>query len=607
MRGVTYDQDRATSMSEREGESSGSRGPEHARGEFPADSRARHIETSIALAITLGLALFWTIPLSTARSWGWDESMHAELPAARMLVAVELGRIGEAARALLDCAQYPCVYPSCLAIAEAIFGLSERVARVLGTLVWCTTLFGLFLLGREIARGLVSEARDRARSSRFIPWTTMALGALSPLALAYSGTLFLEVPFTCAAVFALRAWLRRGHAPDARTSARREFAAGAWITVAFFAKFNYALMLGAGLAADWLADAVRSWRAGSLRAYLARARWLCGVPLLAGIWWFVLPIPGGLDIAREHREAFLDFLAGNRGLVTPFAHKPLYACSYFALNPRMTFLEAIALLATLRFLSSATIRCLWFCALLLWVPVWLHPFHQDRFWIPGGAALWPLFAIGVQSLLPASVIARTGVLISAAVFVALPIDDTMWLAERVGIAAADPALRSYQSQVFAGWHDLTGSRPLPTAGLLRVESEAFLDTIARETRPDERVAWLGMSNELSPAALHIGLLQRGGSPERFLRDVVQPLDVAFAAEDPHWSDERFDQFVRSFDVVLYTEPIDFKLRHGREFMRKYCARLTEGLAYDKRTLAEIPIAISNAPPRLVRLFACRKP
>jgi hypothetical protein len=620
-------------MSETEAEISNAHAPPDAR--TSSESRtcerapgAPRAATWIAFAAAIALALAWTIPLSREKSWGWDESMHAELPAARMLVALEMGRLGDAADALLGCAQYPFVYPCALAAVELVFGMSDHVARVLGTLVWCAALFGLFLLGREIAERLRREQRDRQRGRddasqranaerawRIVPWLTMALGALSPLALAYSGTLFLEVPFTCVAVFTLRAWLRRdselvSRADDRRDHAvrarRRDLAAGAWITTAFFVKYNYGLMLAAGLGADWLASAVSAARRSALRAHLERTRWLCLPALVACAWWFVLPVPGGFAVAHEHRAALVEFLAGNTGLVTPFAYKPLHAFGYFALNPRMMLLELAALAASARFIAIPSVRCLWCAFLFLWVPVWLHPFHVDRFFVPGGAALWPLAAIGVAGWLPSSAIARVAAFTSAALIVLLPIDDMSWLAGRIGVAAADPALRAYQSRMFASWRDLSGSRPLPTAGLTRSESDAFLDAIAREAKPDERVAWFGLSSELSPAALHLGLLARGGSRERFLRDSVQPLDVAYFYDDPHWSDERLVAFASAFDVILFADPIDFKARRGREFMIAYCTRLTDSLGYRKTRLAEIQVSAANVPPRSVKLYACRR-
>ena len=600
-------------MSETEGEISRACATPDARSAPRVEARAREIAlggpraaTWMALAAAIVLALVWTIALSRERSWGWDESMHAELPAARMIVATRMGRIGDAFRALLDCSQYPFVYPSVLAVVEGAFGISEHVARVVGRLAWCATLFGLFLLGGEIARSL-RRRRDEARAWTWLPWSTMSLGALSPLALAYSGTLFLETPFTCAAVFALRAWMRRLGDVDLRSKNRRDLAAGAWISAAFFVKYNYGLMLGAGFVADWILQGVSAARTNALREHLRRALWLASIPIIALIWWFVLPIPGGFAVAHDHRTAFVEFLSGNQSLVTPFAYKPLNACAYFALNPRLMLLQLVGIAASARFVFDPTVRCLWIAFVFLWLPVWLHPFHLDRFFIPGGAAIWPLAALGGLSLIPLATKARVAVLVGLAVIVAIPIDDTLWLADAVGFGASDPSTRAYQSTVFASRRDLSGAVGLPTNGLNRSESDAMLDAIARETKPEERVAWIGLSNELSPAALHIGLLQRGGSRERFLRDASQQIDVTYFNDDPRWSDARLEQFAGEFDVILATDPVTLKIHHDRDFMREYCDRLTEKLGYRRKLLAQVPVALPTGPAREIKLYACRKP
>jgi hypothetical protein len=569
-------------------------------------ARRRRIETIAALSIAIVLALAWTIPLSSAQSWGWDESMHAELPAARMVVALQLGRVGEAMRALLDCSQYPFVYPVVLALAQGVFGISEHVCRVVGTLSWCATLFGLFLLGREIARQLSDERGSPARSWSLVPWLAMALGALSPLALSFAGTLFLEVPFTCVAVFALRAWLRRRGDLDARTRARRDLAAGAWITAALFVKFNYGLMLGAGLWLDWICECTAAIRANDLREQLRRTLRLAVVPLVVCVWWFLLPLPGGMEIAGAHRAAFFEFLIGNTGLVTRFAYKPLNAFGHFAWNPRTMVLQALMLLASLRFLSHPAVRCLWFVFLFAWLPVWLHPFHNERFFIPGGAAIWPLAAVGVAACLPTGLAARAVSAVLAAVFVLLPVDDTLWLADRVGVGARDPVGRAYQAGVFARWHDLGGARSLATNGLARADSDALLDAIAQHVKPNERVAWFGIWTELSPAALELGLMLRQGSRERFLEEAMRVIDVSYFA-DPNWTDEELARFAAGFDVILFTDPIALKAGRGRDYMNAYCQRLTERLGYRKQKLAEISITLPTGTPRVVKLYASRKP
>jgi hypothetical protein len=580
-----------------------------AGGESLEDARRARCETWIALGIAGTLALVWSLALSCGESWGWDESMHAELPAARMLLAAQAGQMRASIGALLGCSQYPFVYPVCLALAQAVFGLSEHVARVVGVCTWCATLFGLFLLGREIARRMRREVARETRSVRLVPWLAIALGAMSPLALSFAGTLFLEVPFTCAAVFTMRAWLRRVDDVDAPTLARRDLAAGAWLTTAFFVKFNYGVLLAGGLALDWMIEAVRAAQAGSLNEHVRRASWLAAVPVIAGLWWFVLPIPGGFAFAHEHRTALVEFLGGNRDMArTALSRRLFYSAAQFSLNPRMFLLLAIGVALSIRRISSGAVRAVCLVFLCSWLPVWVHPFFLERFLIPGGATLWPLAALGVASVLPSARAPRAAVLaMLAACIVPFSARDTWWLYERTAVVSADPTQRAYQLEQCAALHDLSGARALMTNGLARSEADALLNAIAREVKPDERIAWLGVSSQLSPAALHIGLLQRGGSHERFLRDAAAPLDVSYFGTDPGWTDEQLRAFVREFDVVVFTEPLTFKTQKDREYMSEYCRRLTETLHYSKKEIADIGIAIPLGPPRRVKLFVCRRP
>ena len=121
----------------------------------------------------------------------------------------------------------------------------------------------------------------------------------------------------------------------------------------------------------------------------------------------------------------------------------------------------------------------------------------------------------------------------------------------------------------------------------------------------ERVGWLGVSSELSPAALHLGLLERGGEIERFLRDAHREVDVTFEGVDPGWTDEAFAAWAAEFDVFFMTDPPDLGGRPAREFMRAYQERLL-GLGWKASgVLGTFEWQPPLGEPRVVRLFACR--
>jgi hypothetical protein len=187
----------------------------------PAEALPRRIAPLAALL--LALLAFLTLPASPAH--GWDEAMHLELPAARMLVAMQQGAWSAWADAFLDCSQYPPGWPLVLSLWQGLCGIGETSARALGCL-------SLGLLAHAVYLVALAAARD-AR----VAWLGFSIVALSPLCWAYGSTLFLEVPFAAAAAFTLHAWLVRADRPHGALRA------GAWFTCAFFIKFNPSLQV----------------------------------------------------------------------------------------------------------------------------------------------------------------------------------------------------------------------------------------------------------------------------------------------------------------------------------------------------------------------------
>lgn len=551
------------------------------------------VPVAAAAAAALALAAYWTRGLSRSPSLGWDESMHADLPALRILLALKRGEVRAAFDVLLGCSQYPFVVPCFLAAAQAVFGIGEAVCRAANTVLWCATLFGLFLLGRESSKG-----------ERLPPWLAMAFGALSPMALAFAGTLFLEVPFACASVFSLRAWLRRGSHP----SMRSELAAGAWITACLFTKFNYGLLLAFGLALDWSLEAMSSFRSQEGSAAVRRGAVLLSIPAVAVLWWFVLPIPGGFEVAREHRVQLVAFLSGNQDFGrVPYATRLLHASAWLSLTTRLFVVAAVSAAASLALAPKAPVRTLWLVFAAMAVPILAHPFHLDRFLIPIAVPFWALAGIGLARILPKRRALRPAVLgLLAVLVVVYPSRAAVRTAELLGALSADARIRSYQADAYARWPDLSASRPLPTAGLERDESERLLAIVARESGPAERIGWIGASPNFSPAALHIGLLEHGGSPERFLRDAAVPIDVSYGGEDPHWGDAELAAYAARFDVVFATEPPDLKDRSFRRWTRIYREHLVDWLGWEGPVVGSVAISRPPQEVQVVSVYACRR-
>lgn len=458
--------------------------------------------------------------METGPAWGWDETMHAELPAVRMVLLAQDGQPVEAFEVLHECDRYPFVYPVCLAVWQGVFGVGEAQARALG--VWTFLLLGLLAvarLARRVARQIDPTSRGVALDAALF---AMLAAVSSPLARRYAPTIFLESTTLVFIAFALEAWLaRRDAAGSGSGAARRNLVAGAWVALVFFTKFNYGLMLIAVIGLDGLVDlAVSRRRAATLRSHV-----IVALPLaLASVWWFLLPLPLGSEMAASHRAAFLGFVTGN----TEMGMMPMWLRA-------MAWLTGIAAHA---FLFAAMVLA---CALptLVWrsrvsvtlaialagftLPVVLHNFQLDRFLLPSALAVWVSAAVGVAFWLdrrPRWLAAAAGVLCASCLLV-----STFQTVQWAGFPAAEAGTpgRAYQEEYVGETLGVFG--PPASPGLTRATHERLLDFIAEGVGPTARVGWLGQSSEMSPAALHLGLLARGGEARRFLADAQGPMDL----------------------------------------------------------------------------------
>lgn len=551
------------------------------------------------------LAVIWIATLPAGPAYGWDESMHVALPAERMRIALAEGRIGLAFDAMLDCAQYPFVQPVLLALVQSIFGATERVARALGIVEWCATIFGVFVLARLVIESMTPERRPRA--AWIAPWLALALAALSPLALGFAGTLFLEIPSASASVWALVAWLWLWREP----TRKRALVTGALVTLALFTKWNYGLLLGAGLAIDLVLRFLeREGRSERVRLLLP----LAAVPLVACAWWFVLPLPGGGDVAAEHRSAFASFLSGNQDLTrTTTATRTFYATCLLASPPRLALLIVAGFVTALMAWRARSVRTLIVVFLAAWLPVWIHPFFQERFLVPGAVCAWVLAAIGVSRWLAAKPLTAT---VTAAAIVcasAWPVRsepplsaDTYLVGDALGIfQRSNPDLFAYQSRVLAERQALLSDRSLPIDGLDPLTAKRILDAVAEETGRTERVGWIGVSSVLSPAVLHLGLLVRDGSRARFLREAEARLDLDYFA-DPHVDAAGVRAYAENFDVIFATDPPDLKDHPKRAWAKNAREMLVQDGAWVAREIGRFEIARPLQQPLVVTLFACRR-
>ncbi|TAJ12772.1 MAG: hypothetical protein EPO68_13520 [Planctomycetota bacterium] len=565
----------------------------------------------------------------------------------RMLSAAQAGRWDEASDVLLDCQQYPPAYPVLLAGVQSVTGVSELACRRTGRVLRAFGVLGAWLLAVEVLRrrraeAAVSSSATGASSAGGVSsatgvssavgvssassdaWSPRELFAavlapfllfFSPLFQHYSGSLFLEVPFAVASLFALRAWLRRAD-ESAQRPLVRELAAGAWIALCVFTKWNYGLLLGAGLAAAWLFEAFDALRAKHIGRFAVRTLFLAAVPVLAFLWWFVLPLPRGPELGALHRASFLAFLQGNQdaSMATSWAARALDWALAFLPSARALLVALVGLLLVLPWALRGSVRALLLALLASALPVALHPFHLDRFLVPQLVLVCVLAAIGLSRLAPRSLggAALAFALLAALALVA-PTAEHGLVLRASGLAQDEPATRAYQLDTLAEAASSASDRRLRTAGVERAVHDALLDALARDAGPNARVGWLGVNPEFPPAAIHLGLLARGGSAERFRRDSGRTrsdgkFDMIVTHEfvDPGWNDEQIRGWARGFDVVCVTQPMDWKGRAAKEVLARYRDVLLKDGEWKAAPLATVEVARAMREPLGVQLVALRR-
>ncbi len=545
----------------------------------PAEALRRRTALPRLAALLAGalLALIAFLTLPDTRAHGWDEAMHLELPAARMLVALQQGEWGAFGDAFLDCSQYPPGWPLVLSLWQSVCGISESSARALGCLSLGMLAFGVYLVGLAAAR------------SALVAWLGFAIVALSPLCWAYGSSLFLEVPFAAAAAFTLHAWLVR------EERAHGALCAGAWFTCAFFIKFNYGLMLLAGLGGAWLLEVLLRRRREALRDLFQ----LTAVPLVAGLLWFVL-LRGA-----EHREALLGFLGGNRDFSpTPAGVRSVHAGLFLFLSPRELLLVLVLALLSLRRIADVRVQAVWCVTLALSLPAWLHPFHLDRFLVP--QILGPAALAGVGLLAPArssaASPARRAWLAGLALLLCIPGDfDRLALARSAGMLSAEPRIAEYQRGIYARWNQLGIGRELPTNGLDRGAHAAIAEALAREAGPDLRVGWIGMASQFPPAALHLARLERGMDPAAFLRESDRKLDLDYFGGGEGVDAARLAEFAQGFDRICFTRPHAWRNDPARESMGRFVDELRAS-GWKEREVLRFEIERPLAPALPVQLW-----
>ena len=131
--------------------------------------------------------------------------------------------------------------------------------------------------------------------------------------------------------------------------------------------------------------------------------------------------------------------------------------------------------------------------------------------------------------------------------------------------------------------------------------------------PGAKFGWLGINTELSPAALHIGAVARGGDPARLRRDAGlvrgdgnPDLCMTFQGVDPGWNDDQLRAWSQGFEVIFMTTPPGLKPRSNRAFIRGYQERLVALGDFTPVELGKVEVAQLLKRPLQVSLYALRR-
>ena len=150
-------------------------------------------------------------------------------------------------------------------------------------------------------------------------------------------------------------------------------------------------------------------------------------------------------------------------------------------------------------------------------------------------------------------------------------------------------VREYQLGELATQRELSGSRRLRSLGLAREESERFFELVGAVVSPTERLGWVDLTEEVSPAGLQYGLLAHGRDRDVFASQLADDAHISISGVDPRWSDEQLRAWSQRFDVLLFSEPHHLRGRAGREFFDGYVERL-ESAGWQRAPIGTLEIA-----------------
>lgn len=541
--------------------------------EGPADASPREALALWLLtwgALAAGLVLL-LLGLPRAGTPGTDETLHA-FAGLRMVEHLKALDAGAFWRELHRPDYYTPIGRLGLGLGF-LFGDGFAAPRAATCVAWILSIALTVPLARRIAPRSPGHAGLWAALFLLTSW----------LGVSYSRGTYLEAWSALATVVCVHLYLRAREGGTALGA----LACGIGLGMALLVKYTYGLFIVGAVGLSGLWDLWRrppGVRPGKLAA------WVAAGMLGTLAWWFVLPLPLGLETGAAHRERFVTYLKKAADLSSP---GPEFVVVAWALEACLSLaICALQLVAIGWGFSRWRDPAARLCATLAFVgPLGfvVYPFRIDRFLLP------TLFgACALSGALVAAWIGRTPPRWRApvAIGLALLLFGTRGLGSAAVLQRVYPAVQDEAAAANAKrWARPYAHRLAPASG--PEGTQAVLDAAARHLDPARRFAWIGgTGTELPPILLDWKLFQESGDRTPIFRD--RP-EVEWFWSEPPWDEAAFRAWASLYPQIGVLEPPDPRNR-PREFEVRYARWMAAHPGFEVLARETVEIVVPGRKP-----------
>ncbi len=542
--------------------------------------------TRLLMAVVLVAAGGWLLAdLGRVGPPAWDESAHA-MHALRTADRIWHGD----ATGLVDHLQAQDIYPPLgragMALGLLVFGTDWSAPRTATVLAWIATVW----LATRIARRLVPPERGDAAAL-----ATAVFGLTGWLCIAFASVAMLEAWSSLAAAATVLAVLRAAE----RGGWRAPLVAGLLLGATFLVKYNNGLILLAALIGSYAWSAIqRLWgaRSDAPGERLGPMAWTAAGFALVMAWWFVLPLPLGLERGADHRAGITAFatISGTVPGQTALDLLPLFALAACISLPAAALQVAGMAWGFANLRRPAPRLCITvaFAGFSAFV---VYPHREDRFLVP---TLFPCWALGaaVTTSLGAWLVARIGAgpLTVRRALVGAGMLAVVLLTRGLGSRAVLAAVQGTPSEMAKAFHERLARRwSEPWQAFKRRDGappdskQLIVQAAAEHLVARESFAWLGGTvTEIPLSLVRWQIYRRVGDPRVLHAPIGGETELML---DPRWTEESFRAWADAYDRVVILEPLDRDaLARDRPWELRAIDWMAAHPAFARETVVEIP-------------------